>query len=106
MSQTTQRAEQIQYKLERITDRFQDEAILELWRSYLDQSGSAEKIYQAPEYFSFLMETRDAGDEPELFMLSRAGDNQPVGIVPVRNRSGLLDFRIGDKDLGLASIDG
>jgi CelD/BcsL family acetyltransferase involved in cellulose biosynthesis len=63
------------------------------WRRLLAESLSPEKIYQTPEFFRFLVDTRTAGaDQFELFLITHRVHDKVVGIVPVRISSIALDI--------------
>ncbi|WP_332877862.1 GNAT family N-acetyltransferase [Massilia sp. S19_KUP03_FR1] len=65
------------------------------WRRLLADSLSPEKIYQTPEFFRFLVDTRTAGaDQFELFLITQRGQDKVVGIVPVRIVTIALEFGV------------
>ena len=70
-----------------------DPALLPLWRAMLGSSESAEKIYQSPEFFSFLCSCPD-GDPAALFSVARRDDGRILGLVPVRLGRETLDYGI------------
>jgi len=85
------------YDISCITPQFDTPAWTGIWRRLLATSASPEKIYQTPEFFRFLTDTRAAGsDRFELFAIRDRVDAKVVGIVPVRLSNMTLDAKLGN----------
>lgn len=55
------------------------------WRRLLADGGSPEKIYQTPEFFRFMADTRSAAsDRFELYVVKHRALGRVVGMIPVR----------------------
>lgn len=66
------------------------------WRLLVAASRSPEKIYQTPEFFRFLADTRTSDtDQFELFAIRDLHHDKVVGMVPVRLSTIALDARMG-----------
>ena len=70
------------------------------WRLLVAASRSPEKIYQTPEFFRFLADTRTSdSDQFELFAIRDRHHDKVVGMVPVRLSGIALDARLGNMPL-------
>lgn len=85
------------YTFEKATDKFRDAALLTVWRQLLASSSSSEKIYQTPEFFEYLFQTNNGHDQFELILVRSAGENEIIGVVPIRFRNESFDFGIGSR---------
>lgn len=89
-----------QYEISCITAEFDLPHWTGTWRRLLTASASPEKIYQAPEFFRFLADTRsDDSDQFELFAIRDRVQGKVVGMVPVRLSGIALDARLGTVSL-------
>jgi CelD/BcsL family acetyltransferase involved in cellulose biosynthesis len=70
--------------------------ILAAWARLLEARQGAETLYQLPGFFRYLKETQEPGDAgTDLYIVRRQGDGRIVGIVPGRQTSQKLRFRLG-----------
>lgn len=70
------------------------------WRRLLAASQSPEKIYQTPEFFRFLNDSRSStSDRFALFVITQRDRNKVVGMVPVRLSSTPLAIKAGNLTL-------
>jgi CelD/BcsL family acetyltransferase involved in cellulose biosynthesis len=66
------------------------------WSRLLEVRQGAETLYQLPGFFRYLKETQEAGEAGcDLYLVRRQGDGRIVGIVPGRETSQELRFRLG-----------
>jgi CelD/BcsL family acetyltransferase involved in cellulose biosynthesis len=66
------------------------------WGRLLEARQGAETLYQLPGFFRYLKETQEPGDVgTDLYIVRRQGDGRIVGIVPGRQTSQKLRFRLG-----------
>lgn len=85
-----------QYEISCITEQSDLPHWTGTWRVLLAASASHEKIYQAPEFFRFLADSRTAAsDQFELFAIRDRLQGKVVGMVPVRLSGLALDARLG-----------
>jgi len=88
------------YQISRITSEFDTPHWTGTWRRLLASSQSHEKIYQTPEFFRFLADSRTSeSDQFELFSIWDEHENKVVGMVPVRISDLALDARVGNLSL-------
>ncbi len=90
---------QPEYRFEIATDRLQDAFFLAHWNQFLSQGESQDAIYQTPEFFNFLLDTSDDKNRLQIFSIIRTGDEQLVGIMPVRIRNETVSFQAGSKKI-------
>lgn len=85
-----------QYEISCITNEFDLPHWTGTWRRLLTASVSHEKIYQAPEFFRFLADSRTGhSDQFELFAIRDRIQGNVVGMVPVRLSGIALDAKLG-----------
>lgn len=92
------------FKLRKITAQHDDPRYLGEWRRLLLEGASADKIYQTPEFFRFLLKTSDRTDRFELYAICREPDGAVVGMLPVRLRRQQLPFRLGFSALASPTV--
>jgi hypothetical protein len=84
------------YQISCITQEFDTPHWTGTWRRLLALSQSHEKIYQTPEFFRFLSDSRTGeSDQFELFAIFDHCLKKVVGMVPVRISTLALDARAG-----------
>lgn len=88
------------YQISWITPEFDTPHWTGAWRRLLALSQSHEKIYQTPEFFRFLYDSRTGeSDQFELFAIFDHCLKKVVGMVPVRLSTLALDARAGNVPL-------
>lgn len=92
-------AEEAPYELEKATSYYAKPEILQLWHQMLDVSTGPEKLYQSPQFLSYLISRSSKDTSCELFVVRRTLDRAIVGFVPVRVANYLLEFHFGNKSL-------
>jgi len=66
------------------------------WRSLLQVGRSPEKLYQLPEFFKYLQETKEDGAGAcDLYVVRRRSDARIVGIIPGRKVTQSVSVRLG-----------
>jgi hypothetical protein len=85
------------YQISWITPEFDTPHWTGTWRRLLAHSRSHEKIYQTPEFFRFLADSRTSeSDQFELFAIWDQCEHKVVGMVPVRISDMALDAKVGN----------
>jgi CelD/BcsL family acetyltransferase involved in cellulose biosynthesis len=70
------------------------------WARLLEVCQGAETLYQLPGFFRYLKETQEPGETgSDLYLVRRQSDARIVGIVPGRETSQKLRFRLGNFQL-------
>ncbi len=87
------------YIFESALPLYREEKFLSIWRHLLSLSSSPEKIYQTPEFFSFMQTTKGANDRTELLSVKCGHSNEIIGIVPLRFREQAFEFGFGSRML-------
>jgi CelD/BcsL family acetyltransferase involved in cellulose biosynthesis len=78
------------------TDDYDRPDIQAAWARLLEVRQGAETLYQLPGFFRYLKATREPGEAAsDLYLVRRQGDGRIVGIVPGRETSQGLRFRLG-----------
>lgn len=88
-----------QFRVELATDRLHEAAFCARWRELVGESDSAQRIYQTPEFFRYLLNTGAAGSRAELLAIVRQSDDVIEGVVPVVLVEQPLNFAIGQRVL-------
>jgi CelD/BcsL family acetyltransferase involved in cellulose biosynthesis len=96
---------QLDYAIEPTQLHDRNESFLSLWRQLLSTSASPEKIYQTPEFFTFMEKTNSSDDRIELFSIRSIKTGQIIGIIPARFRKLSFDFVAGSRNFAAPSIN-
>ncbi|WP_295748990.1 GNAT family N-acetyltransferase [Undibacterium sp.] len=93
------------YSVENATNSRDDALILSAWRELLSVSTSAEKVYQTPEFFEFLIDTNNGNDHFEILVIRSLDTKHIVGVIPIRFRRQSFRFSLGPRSLAEPTLE-
>jgi CelD/BcsL family acetyltransferase involved in cellulose biosynthesis len=93
------------YSVENATNSRNDAPVLSAWRELLAVSASAEKVYQTPEFFEFLIDTNNGNDHIEILVIRSSDTKHIVGVIPIRFRRQSFRFSLGLRSLAQPTLE-